>query len=234
MKRVRNSDDTRAADTKAGPSPAPNTRNTRARRDRTRREILEAAIREFSERGYFQVSTRDIARRAGVATGLPYRYFESKQALAIECIELGDRIWQDCLKRHMAAHPPATLVGHMVEHMVCVRRFLAEDDLGIWRFYKRHVDRDDVPFLDQLTNAGDSRPAFDHALDRSIERGEIREDVPRDLAQYIVDMVYLDLQETLYRRYGCRDFGLGGATDEAGARAIIEKIARTALAGILR
>ena len=212
----------------------PASRDTRARRDRARRAILEAAIREFSERGYFQVSTRDIARRAGVSVGLPYRYFDSKEALVTACIELGGRIWLERLRRHMDAHPPATLAAHLVEHLVCVRRFLAEDDLGIWRFYKRHVDRDDIPFLAQLADAGDTKPVFDQALDRAVARGEIREDVPRDLAQYVVDMVYTDLQETLYYRYGTRDFGLGAAVDEAQARRILTRIVRTALAGILR
>lgn len=209
-------------------------RDTRALRERARRAILEAAIREFSERGYFQVSTRDIARRAGVSVGLPYRYFPSKEALVAECIDLGARIWLETLRRHLADHPPATLADHLVEHLVCVRRFLAEDDLGIWRFYKRHVDRDDTPFLAQLSQAGDTMHLFDAALDRAIATGEIREDVPRDLAQYVVDMVYTDLQETLYYRYGTRDFGLGAAADESQARRILERIVRTALAGILR
>lgn len=214
--------------------PLPGSRDTSIRRDRTRRAILEAAIREFSERGYFRVSTRDIARRAGIAVGLPYRYFASKEALVTACIDLGSHIWLERLGRHLDENPAKTLADHLVEHLVCVRRFLADDDLGIWRFYKRHIDRDDIPFLDRLAKAGDARPGFDRALDQAIARGEIREDVPRELAQYLVDMVYTDLQETLYYRYGDRDFGLGAAADEDEARRLLARIVRTALAGILR
>lgn len=58
-------------------------------------ELLETAMRLFSERGYDNVSMRDIARAADVAPGLAYHYFDSKQKLfaaaldayAAECAE---------------------------------------------------------------------------------------------------------------------------------------------------
>lgn len=225
---------TREALIPAEPAKGPARRDTRALRERARRRILEAAIREFSERGYARVSTRDIARRAGVAVGLPYRYFQSKDELFAACIDLGSGIWRERLARHMAEHPPRTLAEHVVEHLVCVRSFLSEDDLGLWRAYMRHIACDDVPFLARLEEAGNTTPLFDHALQSAVARGEIREDVPWDLAQYVVDMVFTDVQETLYHRYGSRDFGLCAAASEAEARALLTRIVDTALAGILR
>ena len=46
-----------------------------------RREILDAAMRLFAERGYDAVSMRDISRAAGITAGLCYHYFDSKQKL---------------------------------------------------------------------------------------------------------------------------------------------------------
>ncbi len=209
------------------------TRDTSARRDRTRRRIVETAIREFSDRGYFVVSTRDIAHRAGIATGLPYRYFPSKEALAAACIEWGGRLWQEARHRHLAAHPTRTLAGYLVEHLVFVRLFLASDELGIYRFYKRHVDREDFPALRLLDDVSTPEPDFDRELEDAFARGEIREGVTHDLAQYVVDMVQNDLQETLYHRRGERDFGLTRA-DDAEFRSRVEHLVQTALAGILR
>jgi AcrR family transcriptional regulator len=56
---------------------------SRRRRDRDQREseILEAAFEEFAARGYAAARLEDVARRAGVAKGLPNFYFESKQTL---------------------------------------------------------------------------------------------------------------------------------------------------------
>lgn len=213
-------------------SPGP-PRDTSGRRDRTRRLIVETAIREFSERGYFAVSTRDIARRAGIATGLQYRYFPSKEALATACIEWGGRLWQEARHEHLAAHPTSTLAGYLVEHLVFVRRFLASDELGIYRFYKRHVNRDDFPALRLLDDVSTPEPDFDRELEAAFARGEIREGVTHELAQYLVDMAQNDLQETLYHRRGERDFGLTRA-DDAEFRRRLEQVVRTALAGILR
>ncbi len=46
-----------------------------------RQEILDMAMKLFSDKGYEQTSITDIARAIGVAQGLCYRYFPSKEAL---------------------------------------------------------------------------------------------------------------------------------------------------------
>ena len=46
-----------------------------------RSELLATAMRLFAEEGYDNVSVRAVARAAGVAPGLAYHYFDSKQNL---------------------------------------------------------------------------------------------------------------------------------------------------------
>lgn len=48
---------------------------------RTRRKLLDAAKFEFGERGFHEASISGITRRAGVALGSFYTYFESKEAI---------------------------------------------------------------------------------------------------------------------------------------------------------
>src|SRR4051795_3442658 len=52
-----------------------------ARGERTLRKILDAAREEFGERGFSESSIVGITRRAGVALGTFYTYFDSKEAL---------------------------------------------------------------------------------------------------------------------------------------------------------
>jgi AcrR family transcriptional regulator len=54
--------------------------------DQRRREILGAARRLFSERGYSAVSTSEIAADAGVARGLINHYFGTKRELYVEVV----------------------------------------------------------------------------------------------------------------------------------------------------
>src|SRR5213083_97911 len=49
----------------------------------TRRRILAAALDLFQEHGFAETTMRDIARRAGVATGAAYYYFPSKEAIVM-------------------------------------------------------------------------------------------------------------------------------------------------------
>ncbi|WP_394270271.1 TetR/AcrR family transcriptional regulator [Qipengyuania sp.] len=54
-------------------------RTSRGRK--TMRKLLDAATREFGERGFHDASVSSITARAGVALGTFYTYFDSKDAL---------------------------------------------------------------------------------------------------------------------------------------------------------
>ena len=60
------------------PSSSPKRRNADGPADR-RRQIQRAAVQVFAERGFHRTRVSDIAKRAGVAYGLIYHYFESKE-----------------------------------------------------------------------------------------------------------------------------------------------------------
>ncbi len=47
----------------------------------TRRAITTAALSEFLEKGFANAIMENVAKRAGVAKGTPYRYFATKEAL---------------------------------------------------------------------------------------------------------------------------------------------------------
>lgn len=53
------------------------------------RAIIEAARREFSERGYGAASIRDIAQRAGVSLSALYYYHKGKQELLVAILDDG-------------------------------------------------------------------------------------------------------------------------------------------------
>ena len=52
-----------------------------------KQEILDTALTLFGEKGYEKTSIADIAKAIGVAQGLCYRYFPSKEALFDSAIE---------------------------------------------------------------------------------------------------------------------------------------------------
>ena len=52
-----------------------------------REQIMDAAMRVFAQKGYSKATNKDIAREAGITTGLIYYYFESKEALLYAILE---------------------------------------------------------------------------------------------------------------------------------------------------
>jgi AcrR family transcriptional regulator len=144
----------------------------RARRQRTgvadadtRSRILDAAQTLFAARGYAATTTKSIAEAAGVATGLVFYHFPSKQRLLEELLE--ERSFapemQAILKDADAARPRETLLA-------VARRFVA--------LFTEH--RDILRIVIQTSVTGGEAPAD---FDRSI-RGEIDA-----LADYLVGAV---------------------------------------------
>jgi AcrR family transcriptional regulator len=48
---------------------------------RRRRELIDAALRVFAEKGFAGSSIVDVGKAAGVSPGLIYHYFDSKEAM---------------------------------------------------------------------------------------------------------------------------------------------------------
>jgi len=52
-----------------------------------REQIIDAALRVFSQKGFERTTNKDIAEEIGITPGLIYHYFESKEALLKAAIE---------------------------------------------------------------------------------------------------------------------------------------------------
>lgn len=52
-----------------------------------RKQIMDAALRVFSQKGFERTTNKDIAQEAGITAGLIYHYFQSKEDLLKAAIE---------------------------------------------------------------------------------------------------------------------------------------------------
>lgn len=57
--------------------------------DERKKQLLWVALDEFIGKGYYGTSTREIARKAGVSSGLLFHYFDSKESIYLELIKIG-------------------------------------------------------------------------------------------------------------------------------------------------
>jgi AcrR family transcriptional regulator len=56
-------------------------------KEKTRQAILRAALELFAERGFYRTTTKAISRKAGIAEGTLFNYFQTKEDLALYFFE---------------------------------------------------------------------------------------------------------------------------------------------------
>jgi TetR/AcrR family fatty acid metabolism transcriptional regulator len=70
-------------------------------------QIIDAAIRVFARRGYFNSRVSDIAREAGIAAGTIYLYFDTKEEILITLFRQQMAAFVAALWKAIAAEPGA-------------------------------------------------------------------------------------------------------------------------------
>ncbi len=155
-----------------------------------RRVILRAAIRVFAEKGYHASRVQDVATEAGVAYGLVYHYFSSKEELLDTIFQ---RTWSrmlDAVEEVERSGAPAREQLQAVAHIV-LSAWRADPDLV--RVLVREVTRS--PHLQQeVDEIQNAIAALERIIGQGQARGELRSDLGPRLAAWIL---YGALEEIL-------------------------------------
>ncbi len=146
-----------------------------------RRELLDAAVRVFARKGFRAARVGDIAEEAGVAHGLLYHYFKSKDELLETIFSNTWTLMLEAISGVESLDEPARETLRKVSAIV-LRAW--RDTPDIVRVLVREVTRS--PHLQQ--EIGETEQAF-AALERVIRKGqqagEFRADVEPRFASFI-------------------------------------------------
>ncbi|GHH19135.1 TetR/AcrR family transcriptional regulator [Sphingomonas sp. AAP5] len=172
------------------PSAASEGKAPRTERGRkTLRAILDAAAVEFGERGFHDASVSGITRRAGVALGSFYTYFDSKDAVFRALVrDMSDQV-RDRVAPAIRAAP-----DQIAAERAGLREFVA--------FVRGHKEIyriiDEAEFVDPASfklHYATTAERIAARLKAGAERGEIRSDVSEVHAWAIMGMnVFLGLR----------------------------------------
>ena len=155
-----------------------------------RRVILDAAVRVFARKGYHTSRVGDIAEEAGIAHGLLYHYFASKEQV-LETVFRDN--WSELLEafhRIEASDEPAT---EQLEGIVKVLLRSWQRSPDLVRVMVREVARS--PQLQgQVDEVREGFLAIQRVIERGQAEGSFRPDLDARLASWIV---YGGLEELL-------------------------------------
>ncbi|MBD2799164.1 multidrug efflux transporter transcriptional repressor AcrR [Xenorhabdus sp. M] len=101
-------------------------RKTKQQAQKTRHQIIEAAIKVFSERGVSATSLSDIAIEAGVTRGAIYWHFKNKMDLLSIVCQMPERKADELEKEYQAKYPNNPLLT-LRSLMISMLRMMIDD-----------------------------------------------------------------------------------------------------------
>jgi AcrR family transcriptional regulator len=156
-----------------------------------RRQILEAAVRAFARRGYHACRVGEIAEEAGVAYGLVYHYFGSKE----EVLESIFRdTWTQMLARIREVADSGEPAGEQVRRVTALLLRTWRRDPDLVRVLVREVTRSPEQLRRQIDEIGHAYDALEQVIANGQKTGEFRSDVDSQIAATIF---YGALEEVL-------------------------------------
>ncbi len=164
---------------------------------RTRRKLLDAATVEFGEHGFHDASISGITRRADVALGTFYTYFDSKDAIFRALV----RDFSEGVRAAAAdaVQSTATALDRERAALAAFLRF-ARDNMQIYRII------DEAEFVDPPSYRSHYESTAQRILERLQEgaaKGELHTGLMEAHAWAIMGMnVFLGLRYAVWRRDG--------------------------------
>jgi TetR/AcrR family fatty acid metabolism transcriptional regulator len=172
--------------------------------DDKRRQILDAAVRVFARQGYEASPVGDVAKEAGVAYGLVYHYYGSKEAV-LEAVFR--EAWGRLLAAVALAEQTGADAGEQLTLVVKIVLRAWRNDPDLVRLLVREITRS--PHIqDELDEIGQAFASLERIIRRGQDEGTFRRDVDARLAAW---MLYGSLEEVL------TGWVLGQLPDDAAA-----------------
>jgi len=155
-----------------------------------RRLLLDAAVRVFARKGYHACRVADIAAEAGVAHGLLYHYFESKEEVLQTVFR---ETWSAFLEAVRSVEQAEASAREQLRKVTALVLRSWRDDPDLVRVLVREVARS--PQVErEVEEIDEAQRAFQRIVERGQESGEFRRELDPRLTAAVV---YGALEEIL-------------------------------------
>ena len=162
-----------------------------APQEEKRRQILDAAVHAFARKGYHACRVSEIAEEAGVAYGLVYHYFGSKE----EVLQTIFRdTWTQMLARVSEVQEEGGPAREQVRKVTALLLRTWHRDPDLVRVLVHEVTRSPEQLQQQIDEIGHAYKALESIVAHGQESGEFRADLDPQIAAVVF---YGALEEVL-------------------------------------
>ena len=152
--------------------------------------ILDAAVRVFARRGYHGARVGEIAEEAGVAHGLLYHYFSSKEQVLHTIFQEN---WGELIERFRAVEQADEPAREKLEGIAKILLRTWRNDPNLVTVMVREVARS-PQLQSQVEKVGEAFAIVQRVIEQGQAEGAFRDDLDARLASWIV---YGGLEEVL-------------------------------------
>jgi TetR/AcrR family transcriptional regulator, fatty acid metabolism regulator protein len=156
-----------------------------------RRQIMEAAVRAFARKGYHACRVGEIAEEAGVAYGLVYHYFGSKEEVLEEIFR---DTWTQMIARIGEVADSGDSAPEQVRKVTALLLRTWRRDPDLVRVLVHEVTRSPEQLKRQIDEIGHAYQALEQIVVNGQKTGEFRDDIDTKLASIVF---YGALEEVL-------------------------------------
>jgi len=165
----------------------------------TRKQILDASLRLFSERGFARTTVRDIARQAGITDAAIYYHFESKRVLLEALVE--ERGFLSSLQNlaRLQADAPLQETLHWIARGAISIMDENRDFLRLIIMEGLGGDEAALEQYDRLLGLWES--ALSSVLRRYQDKGDLTGNSVETVARHIIYTILMAFEESLLGRH---------------------------------
>ncbi len=162
-----------------------------------REELINAALIEFGDKGYDNASLNNILKEAGISKGTFYYHFKNKEDLYIYLYGILAQEKMDFFSKNIAPEEFNKDFFTLLKTMFKVGIKFAYYRPEVARFSKSFLKDLNRPLVDKIMKKFnmEGNNYLDALIDRAYERGEIREDLPREFVKNMINYLLINLHE---------------------------------------
>lgn len=169
-----------------------------------RKRILQAAVREFADKGYVEGSVRNIALAAEVAKGSMYQYFEDKKEIFLyifdEAVKQRVYLLSEVIKNNVHKS-----FFEVIEQLILCEFKYARENTELYKICKNirgETGKEISKEVEKRIKLMGYEQKYNLVKD-AVEKGEIRGDISIEFASYMVSVMLGGFGDYLLCREDC-------------------------------
>ncbi len=161
--------------------------------DEKRKKILDAAIMEFSERGFESANVNNIAQKAGISVGSVYKYFNNKEDLFLTIIHFGVEMLKRVLQEIMQSNED---LESRIEKIIRAIQSHSRGNAPLTRLYNEMATENRSGLVWKIVSDMENATAglYTTFIKDAQKAGTVRADINANLFAFYLDNLFILLQ----------------------------------------